>query len=211
MSDAGKFEGNTLDGGTMRAEIDSKLLTQVAAEPATANHKELYKALALAAREQLAQRWVKTQIDDRKKKTRRIYYMSMEFLVGRALNNSLSALGLRDAAQAAFGQPGGPSLSDLIECEPDAALGNGGLGRLAACFLDSMATLGIAGMGYGLRYDYGIFRQDIIGGHQQESPDQWLRFGNPWEIVRPERTYAVRFGGRVIEYTGSTGRLVSGK
>ncbi len=81
-------------------------------------------------------------------------------------------------------------------------------GAWRRAFSDSMATLGIAGMGYGLRYDYGIFRQDIIGGHQQESPDQWLRFGNPWEIARPERTYAVRFGGRVIQYTGSTGRLV---
>lgn len=138
MSDS---TNKNVDGTAFRAEIDSKLLHAVAAEPVTANTKELYKALAIAAREQLGSRWVKTQVDDRKNKARRVYYMSMEFLIGRTLDNAISALGLRDAAAAAFSNDGGPSLSDIIECEPDAALGNGGLGRLAACFLDSMATL----------------------------------------------------------------------
>jgi starch phosphorylase len=98
-------------------------------------------------------------------------------------------------------------LDQVADQEPDAGLGNGGLGRLAACFLDSLATLGIAGIGYGIRYDYGIFRQDLVGGIQQEAPDQWLQYGNPWEVARPERIYKVRFGGRVIQYTGSAGRL----
>src|SRR5690606_47763 len=102
----------------------------------------------------------------------------------------------------------GVDVDELIEQEPDAGLGNGGLGRLAACFLDSMATLGIPGIGYGIRYEYGIFRQDLVGGAQVEVPDNWLRYGNPWEVNRPERTYAVHFGGRVIQYTGASGRFI---
>ena len=108
MSDEKRVDENALDGDALRAQIDDKLYKAVAAEPVTANHKELYKALSLVARDELAQRWVKTQIDDRRKKARRVYYMSMEFLVGRALNNTLSALNLRDAAQAAFAAPRGP-------------------------------------------------------------------------------------------------------
>ena len=183
------------DGTAFRREIDNKLLKSVAAEPITANQKELYKALAQLAREELAERWVKTQVEDRKRKTRRIYYMSMEFLVGRALNNALSALDLRDKAEAAFSTVGGPSLNDILECEPDAALGNGGLGRLAACFLDSMATLELPSWGYGMRYEYGMFAQSIINGAQVEHPDSWLVDGTPWEFPRPGTVFPVRFGG----------------
>ena len=192
MSDANK---STIDGVAFRAEIDNKLLDSVAAEPITANTKELYKALSQVARDQLARRWVKTQVDDRKNKSRRIYYMSMEFLVGRTLNNALSALDLRDKADAAFSTAGGPSLTDVIECEPDAALGNGGLGRLAACFLDSMATLELPSWGYGMRYEYGMFAQSIINGSQVEHPDSWLVDGTPWEFPRPGTHFTVRFGG----------------
>ena len=192
MSDANK---STVDGTAFRAEIDNKLLDSVAAEPITANTKELYKALSQVARDQLARRWVKTQVDDRKNKSRRIYYMSMEFLVGRTLNNALSALDLRDKADAAFSTAGGPSLTDVIECEPDAALGNGGLGRLAACFLDSMATLELPSWGYGMRYEYGMFAQSIINGCQVEHPDSWLVDGTPWEFPRPGTHCTVRFGG----------------
>ena len=192
MSDANK---STVDGTAFRAEIDNKLLDSVAAEPITANTKELYKALSQVARDQLARRWVKTQVDDRKNKSRRIYYMSMEFLVGRTLNNALSALDLRDKADAAFSAAGGPSLTDVIECEPDAALGNGGLGRLAACFLDSMATLELPSWGYGMRYEYGMFAQSIINGCQVEHPDSWLVDGTPWEFPRPGTHFTVRFGG----------------
>ena len=123
---------NKVDGSKFRAEVERHLLDQVAIDPASANTKESYKALALTAREKLAQRWVKTQSEDRAKKARRIYYMSMEFLIGRTLNNALSALNLRDEAAAAFPATEKRALSELIECEPDAGLGNGGLGRLAA-------------------------------------------------------------------------------
>ena len=189
------------DGIAFHAQIDSKLLDSVAAEPATANTKEIYKALALIAREELARRWVKTQVADRKNKARRVYYLSMEFLIGRTLDNALSALGLHDKAAAAFSVAGGPSLSDVIECEPDAALGNGGLGRLAACFLDSMATLELPSWGYGMRYEYGMFAQSIINGGQMEHPDSWLVDGTPWEFSRPGTSFTVRFGG-TSEYYG---------
>ena len=192
MSDPRK---NNVDGTAFRAEIDKKLLHAVAAEPVTANTKEIYKALAIVAREQLASRWVKTQVDDRKNKTRRVYYMSMEFLIGRTLDNAISALGLRENAAAAFSNAGGPSLSEVIECEPDAALGNGGLGRLAACFLDSMATLELPSWGYGMRYEYGMFAQSIINGGQVEHPDSWLVDGTPWEFPRPGTAFPVRFCG----------------
>ena len=184
-----------IDGTAFRAEIDNKLLKSVAADPITANTKEIYKALSQVARDQLSQRWVTTQIADRKNKSRRIYYMSMEFLIGRTLNNALSALDMHNSAEAAFSAAGGPSLTDIIECEPDAALGNGGLGRLAACFLDSMATLELPSWGYGMRYEYGMFAQSIINGGQVEHPDSWLVDGTPWEFPRPGTHFTVRFGG----------------
>ena len=183
------------NGATLRAEVDDKLLTRVAAEPATANTKEIYKALAQVARDRLARRWVETQSADRRNKSRRIYYMSMEFLIGRSLDNALSALNLHDAASEAFAGTGAPPVSDIFECEPDAALGNGGLGRLAACFLDSMATLELPSWGYGMRYEYGMFAQSIINGAQVEHPDSWLVDGTPWEFPRPGTHFTVRFGG----------------
>ena len=192
MSDTNNANIDTL---AFRSEIDDKLLKSVAAEPATANTKEIYKAISQIARDQLAARWVKTQIADRKKKTRRIYYMSMEFLIGRTLNNALSALDMHSTAEATFSAAGGPSLTEIIECEPDAALGNGGLGRLAACFLDSMATLELPSWGYGMRYEYGMFAQSIINGGQVEHPDSWLVDGTPWEFPRPGTHFTVRFGG----------------
>jgi starch phosphorylase len=146
------------------------------------------------AREQLAQRWVDTQNADRDSKARRVYYLSMEFLIGRAMNNALSALGLRESAAEAFSAPG-PSLDEVMECEPDAALGNGGLGRLAACFLDSMATVGLPSWGYGVRYEYGMFAQSILNGQQVEKPEAWLQDRSPWEFPRANKHHTVRFGG----------------
>ncbi len=158
--------------------------------------QKAYKALALTARKQLAHRWVQTQKEDREKKARRVYYMSMEFLIGRTLNNALSVLGLRDAAEAAFAKESETGkLSSLIECEPDAGLGNGGLGRLAACFLDSMATVELPSWGYGMRYEYGMFAQSIVNGAQMERPDSWLVDGTPWEVARAGTKYEVSFGG----------------
>jgi len=135
---------------------------------------------------------------------KRVYYLSMEFLTGRLLGNSLMNLGLYE--------PFSEAMSDLelavegvTDLEPDAALGNGGLGRLAACILDSMATLSLPGYGYGIRYEYGLFFQRIENGAQVEHPDPWLRFGNPWELERPEVFYPVKFGGRVQQHIDRAG------
>ena len=189
-----------IDGEELRRNVDDKLLNWVATDPASARTKEIYNALAMEARERLSRRWVKTQLEDRQKKARRIYYMSMEFLIGRSLNNALSALDLRESAEAAFSKTNAPCLSGLMECEPDAALGNGGLGRLAACFLDSMATLELPSWGYGMRYEYGMFAQSIVGGAQAERPDPWLADGTIWEIPRPATHYTVNFCGTTDHY-----------
>jgi starch phosphorylase len=130
----------------------------------------------------------------------------MEFLMGRTLMNSLLNLAIEEPCKAAL-QQHGVDLHQVREIEPDAALGNGGLGRLAACFLDSMATLNIPGYGYGIRYEYGMFSQHLDGGRQVEHPDNWLRYGNPWEFPRPEVLFPVKFGGRVVEYSDEKGGL----
>ncbi len=153
-------------------------------------------ALALTVRDRLTYRWARTQETYAKADAKRIYYLSAEFLLGRALANDLHALDLYAKAEEIV-RSVGLELSDLLEDEPEPGLGNGGLGRLAACFLDSMATLGYAGYGYGIRYEFGIFEQIIKNGWQVERPDEWLRFGNPWEFVRPEYAVSVAFGGRV--------------
>jgi len=156
------------------------------------------RAAATACRAQLLERWALTQAEDAARgadaPVRRVHYLSMEFLMGRALSNALAALGMQAPLQEALGSIG---LSDVLEAEPDAALGNGGLGRLAACFLDSFAELGLPSFGYGLRYRYGMFAQAIQQGRQVESPDDWMRLGAPWEVARPELRYRVGFGGRV--------------
>ncbi|HNC19184.1 MAG TPA: glycogen/starch/alpha-glucan family phosphorylase, partial [Accumulibacter sp.] len=178
----------------LRSLIERKMIGVVAAEPSRATKADEYQALAQVAREKLAERWVRTQNVDRDSKARRVYYLSMEFLIGRAMNNALSALDLYDGAKRIFTAPG-PTIDEVMECEPDAALGNGGLGRLAACFLDSMATLGLPSWGYGMRYEYGMFAQSIANGHQVEKPEAWLQNRSPWEFPRANRHYTVRFGG----------------
>lgn len=157
---------------------------------------EPYVALALAVRDRMIARWVRTHDAYYEQDAKRVYYLSLEYLMGRTLGNSLVNLGLLDECAAALHDLG-YRLEDLREAEWDAGLGNGGLGRLAACFIDSMATLGYPCYGYGLRYDYGIFHQRIIGGAQVEVPDGWLRYGNPWEIPRPGDRFRVQFYGRV--------------
>ena len=157
-------------------------------------------AAAAAARTVLADRWAVTQAADAKRKSRRVHYLSMEFLMGRAMHNALSALKVDEHLADLLG-PTAPGLTELVEHEPDAALGNGGLGRLAACFLDSFATLGLPSFGYGLRYEHGMFMQVIQDGRQVEQPDEWLRQGSPWELLRPEVRYAVGFGG-MVQHSG---------
>jgi starch phosphorylase len=157
------------------------------------------RAAATATRETLMQRWATTQAGDAARAdggVRRVHYLSMEFLIGRSLGNALAALGLEPALREVLAARG-VSLPDVLEREVDAALGNGGLGRLAACFLDSFAELGLPSFGYGLRYRYGMFAQRMQDGQQVEQPDDWMRDGNPWEIARPEARYTVAFGGRV--------------
>ena len=155
-------------------------------------------AAAVASRTILAERWARAQGEDsRRTEGRRVHYLSMEFLMGRALNNALSALALDKEFSAALGKSG-PDLGPVLETESDAALGNGGLGRLAACFLDSFATLGLPSFGYGLRYENGMFAQRIQDGRQIEVPDDWLTDGNPWEQARNELQFPVGFGGMVI-------------
>lgn len=160
--------------------------------------RDYYFALANVVRDHLVGRWIRTQQYYYEKDPKRIYYLSLEFYMGRSLTNTMVNLGIQSACDEALYQLG-LDIEELEEIEEDAGLGNGGLGRLAACFLDSMATLGLAAYGYGLRYDYGIFTQSIRDGWQIEEPDDWLRFGNPWEKARPEYTIPVNFYGRVEE------------
>jgi starch phosphorylase len=182
--------------------------------PDRATPWDRFLAIAMVVRDRMAERWVATKHAYRVQDVKRTYYLSAEYLLGRALGNNLIATGLLDAAREALAGAS-VDLDTLLELEPDAGLGNGGLGRLAACFLDSMATHGYPGTGYGIRYEFGIFRQDIIGGHQVERADEWLKFGNPWEVVRPEKTVPVRFYGSVEHGAGRNGkpmaRWVGGK
>ncbi|PKN45700.1 MAG: glycogen phosphorylase [Deltaproteobacteria bacterium HGW-Deltaproteobacteria-17] len=171
-----------------------------------ATRHDLYQAAALSIRDRLMERWNDTMNTYYEKNVKRVYYLSLEYLMGRTLGNSLVNLGIEGDAATALTELG-YDLEDLRELEPDAGLGNGGLGRLAACFLDSMATLGLPADGYGIRYEYGIFDQKFENGFQVEKPDHWLRFGNPWELVRPEFSYPVSFGGHVEKSTDAEGRL----
>jgi len=184
------------------ADLDHQLLTSVGVAPDEATPSDLMLAVAQAPRQQLARRWVETQAAERAAKARRVYYLSMEFLIGRSLGNALDALALRGHAASAAAAHA-RRLEEIEEQEADAALGNGGLGRLAACFLDSMATLGLPSFGYGIRYEYGMFAQDIVQGRQVEHPDPWLADGTPWEFPRAGISVPVHFGGWV-ESDGAT-------
>src|SRR4051812_16809770 len=182
------------------------LLYSLAKDQYSATTLDRYMSLALTARDRLIERWISTQQRYYRKDAKRVYYLSAEFLMGRALSNNLINLGLHDVAREAMKMLN-LDLGDVLEQEVDAGLGNGGLGRLAACFLDSMATLDIPGYGYGIRYEFGMFDQEIKDGWQVERPDEWLRLGNPWEIARPEYGMPVRFGGHVEEHTDDRGHL----
>lgn len=161
-----------------------------------ATPRDYFFALAYTVKDHLVGRWIRTQQHYYEKDPKRVYYLSLEYYMGRSLTNTMVNLGLQNACDEALYQMG-LDIEELEELEEDAGLGNGGLGRLAACFLDSMATLGMAAYGYGIRYEYGIFTQKITNGEQTEVPDDWLRFGNPWEKARPEYMIPVNFYGRV--------------
>ena len=167
---------------------------------------DLYLALAYAIRDVQVEKWIKTQEKQKKSKAKKVYYISLEFLMGRALGNSLINSGLYEKADETLKELG-IEINDILEQEHDAGLGNGGLGRLAACFLDSMATLDLPAFGSGIRYDYGIFKQSIVNGRQVEEPDNWLRNGNPWEIPRNERQKIIRFYGKSTTYRDNNGKV----
>lgn len=160
--------------------------------------RDWYTTAANTVRDHVVERWVHTANNYFESQPKRIYYLSLEFLIGRMLSNAALNLGIESEIREGLNTLG-QDLENVVEMEADAALGNGGLGRLAACFLDSMATMDIPGTGYGIRYEYGMFRQSIINGQQAENPDNWLRYGNIWEFQRPESTYVIRFYGRVVD------------
>ncbi len=170
----------------------------------TANLWDRYTAMAYAMRDRLARAWVRTSRRYYLHDAKRAYYLSAEYLLGRSLRNNLINMNLWTATDEALKEIG-VDLASLLELEPDAGLGNGGLGRLAACFLDSLATLNYPAVGYGIRYEFGIFTQEFIDGYQIERADEWLKFGNPWELVRPERSIPVRFYGHVEHTTSPDG------
>jgi len=171
----------------------------------TATDYDNFLSLAYTVRDMLFDRWIKTQQTYYNKDVKRVYYLSLEFLMGRTLGNALVNLGIQNEAEVAMKELG-LDIAELREEEKDAGLGNGGLGRLAACFLDSMATLGMAGYGYGIRYDYGIFNQKFVNGYQVEEPDDWLKLGYPWEVERCEFQIRVRFYGNVRVVKDEHGR-----
>ena len=177
--------------GADNALYERHLIFDRAIDPKVASARERFEAFSHSVRDILAQRWVLTKSTHERENAKRIYYLSMEFLIGRSLANNVSNLLLDPVVQAAC-QEKGIDWFELIEQEPDAGLGNGGLGRLAACFLDSMATMQLAATGYGLRYEYGMFKQSIVNGWQKESADNWLRDNDPWEIARSHEKVKIK-------------------
>ncbi|HZW80598.1 MAG TPA: glycogen/starch/alpha-glucan phosphorylase [Candidatus Deferrimicrobiaceae bacterium] len=177
--------------GTENALYERHLVFDRAIDPKVASARERFEAFSLSVRDILAQRWVQTKATYEQQNAKRIYYLSMEFLIGRSLANNISNLLLDPVVQRAV-QEKSIDWLELIEQEPDAGLGNGGLGRLAACFLDSMATMQLPATGYGLRYEYGMFKQSIVNGWQKETADNWLRDGDPWEIARPHEKVEIK-------------------
>jgi glycogen phosphorylase len=189
----------------IKGAILAKLRLAIGKEAGMANRHDWYKAAALALRDRIVHHWLTAEKQSYDAGRKRVYYLSLEFLIGRLFTDALNNMGLLPVFEAALGDLG-VSLADLRKCEPDAALGNGGLGRLAACFMESMATLAIPAIGYGIRYDFGLFRQIIAQGWQHEFPDEWLGFGNPWEFQRPAVVYQVHFGGGVERISDAKGR-----
>ncbi len=193
-----------VDVASVRQSIARRLAFSVGKDTITATTRDWFYATAYMTRDRLIERWMETMRSYYVADAKRVYYLSLEFLMGRTLMNSLLNLSIDRECSLALQQMG-VDLGQVREMEADAALGNGGLGRLAACFLDSMATLNLPGYGYGIRYEYGMFAQRIEAGRQVEQPDNWLRYGNPWEFPRPEVLYQVKFGGRVVQFSDEDG------
>jgi starch phosphorylase len=195
------------DADTLKRAFADHLQFSQGTDEHTATALDRYFAVAYAVRDRMMRRWIQTQQAYYKADAKRVYYLSLEFLMGKALENNLINVGLHAPMRAALADLG-LDLADLLAQEPDAGLGNGGLGRLAACFLDSLATLQYPATGYGIRYEFGIFDQQLVNGYQVERPEEWLKFGNAWEIPRPEHVVPVSFYGRTEHGTDDKGRLV---
>jgi glycogen phosphorylase len=200
------------DAGRQRSRVEAleqsitnHLTHTLARSVADAKPRDVYMSTAWAVRDRMSNYWKATQEAHRREGTKRVYYLSLEFLMGRMLGNALINLRI-DGPMAVALEEMGVHLEELQELEPDAALGNGGLGRLAACYLDSMASMDIPAYGYGIRYEFGMFRQRITDGWQVETPENWMQDLNPWEVVRPDRTYTIRFFGRIVSTTDDDGR-----
>jgi starch phosphorylase len=200
-----KPKAGGLDTDAIVDTFAHRMMYSIARDEFTASEENLFQALAYAVRDRLMDRWFVTQDRYYREDMKRVYYLSLEFLLGRMLSNNIINLGAEPQHAEAMHRIG-YQLEDLADRENDAGLGNGGLGRLAACFLDSASTLGLPFYGYGIRYEYGIFRQQIVDGNQAEGPDNWLRHGNPWEVAHPEVLFPVRFYGRVESYNDERGR-----
>ena len=192
------------DNASIKDALNERLTYSVGKDSVSATDRDWFMTSAYMVRDRLIDRWMQTMSSYYELNAKRVYYLSMEFLIGRSLMNSLHNLAMDQMTREAL-QDLGVELESIRDVEFDAALGNGGLGRLAACFLDSMATLDLPGYGYGIRYEYGMFQQHIEGGRQVEHPDNWLRYGNPWEFGRPEVLYQVKFHGRVAQYVDEKG------
>jgi glycogen phosphorylase len=205
---SGTARKNKIQAKLFAESIRHHLLYTMAKDQYSATNLDLYKSISLAVKDLLVKRWIRTQQTYYEVDAKRVYYLSLEFLMGRALGNNLINLRMYEQCAQEL-REAGYDLEQLQELEWDAGLGNGGLGRLAACFLDSMATMQLPAYGYGIRYEYGIFFQHIRDGYQVETPDNWLRYGNVWEIERPEYLYTVKYYGNVIQSTGADGKLKS--
>ena len=186
----------SLDVEGVKKAIVYKLIFLIGRSPKEASQRDWLNATLHAVRDLVTEGWITTARQSRAEETRRVYYLSMEFLIGRTLSNAMIAEGVYDVAQKALAELN-VDLEEIIEKEVDPGLGNGGLGRLAACFMDSLATLAIPAMGYGIRYEYGMFRQKIENGQQVERPDDWLEKGAPWEFMRPSKRFSIDFGGHI--------------
>ena len=186
----------SLDVEDVKKAIVYKLIFLIGRSPKEASQRDWLNATLHAVRDLVTEGWITTARQSRAEETRRVYYLSMEFLIGRTLSNAMIAEGVYDVAEKALAELN-VDLEEIIEKEVDPGLGNGGLGRLAACFMDSLATLAIPAMGYGIRYEYGMFRQKIENGQQVERPDDWLEKGAPWEFMRPSKRFSIDFGGHI--------------
>lgn len=202
--DSPQYNSPMMDVDSIRNSLSAHMTFSISKFPFSATTRDWYESAAFAIRDRLVERWMETMQAYYREDSKRIYYLSLEFLVGRTFSNAMLNLDIHEECKAALYELG-QDIETISDIEFDAALGNGGLGRLAACFLDSMASLNLPCYGYGIRYEYGMFHQAIEDGMQVEHPDNWLRYGNPWEFPRPEVLYPVKLYGKVVGYKHEDG------